>query len=173
MLNRSQKEQQVADLTALLKEAPAAFLADYRGINVEQETELRAKLRAAGVNYRVAKNNLLKLAARDADAGCLEEYLVGPTAIAFAGNDPVAPAKVLSEFAKSVDAFEVKAGVMGGKLMTVADIQALSDLPSREQLLASALSSMNAPVSNFVGTLAAIPRSLVNVLSAIKDQKAA
>ena len=173
MLNRSQKEQQVAELTEQLKATSAAFLADYRGINVEQETALRAKLREAGVTYKVVKNNLLKLAAKDADVTCLNEYMAGPTAIAFAGADVVAPAKILSEFAKTVQAFELKAGVMGGKLMTAADIQALSDLPSREQLLASALSSMNAPVSNFVGVMAAIPRSLVNVLTAVKDQKAA
>lgn len=172
-MNRSQKEQQVAELTQQLNEAPAAFLADYRGINVEQETELRAKLREAGVSYKVVKNNLLKLAARETGTECLEEFLAGPTAIAFAGKDVVAPAKVLSDFAKDVEAFELKAGVMSGKLMSIADITALSDLPSREQLLASALSSMNAPVSNFVGTMAAIPRSLVNVLNAVKDQKAA
>ncbi|MBW2520659.1 MAG: 50S ribosomal protein L10, partial [Deltaproteobacteria bacterium] len=107
------------------------------------------------------------------DAECLDEFLVGPTAIAFAKEDPVAPAKALVEFAKSHEAFELKAGVLDGKLLSPADIKALSDLPSREELLAKMLGSMSAPASNFVGVLAAIPRSMVQVLSAIKDQKEA
>jgi len=89
------------------------------------------------------------------------------------GDDPVAPAKILSKFAKDIEAFELKAGVLSGKLLSVADISALAALPSREELLAKALSSMNAPVSNFVGTMAAIPRSLVQVLNAIGQDKAA
>ena len=170
-MNRSSKEQVVAELSARLADAKAAFLADFRGLNVEQATELRAKLREAGVDYRVVKNTLLKLASQGTEAECLTGELTGPTAIALALEDPVATAKVLTEFAKANDKFELKSGALGGKLLTDADIKALADLPSREQLLASMLSSMNAPLSNFVGTLAAIPRSLVTVMAAIRDQK--
>lgn len=172
-MNRTEKEQIVQELAGRLQETPAAFLADYRGINVEQATRLRRELTQAGVEYRVVKNNLLKLAAKDTPAEALQEFCAGPTAIALSGEDPVAPAKILSKFAKDIEKFDLKGGVLSGKLLSVADINALADLPSREELLAKALSSMNAPVSNFVGTMAAIPRSLVQVLNAIGQNKAA
>ncbi|MBW6509285.1 MAG: 50S ribosomal protein L10 [Desulfuromonadales bacterium] len=172
-MNRTEKEQVVQELAKRLAETDAAFLADYRGINVDQATRLRRELTQAGVEYRVVKNNLIKLAAKGTSAEPLQKFCAGPTAIALAGADPVTPAKILSKFAKDVQAFELKAGVLGGKLLSVADINALADLPSREELLAKALASMNAPVSNFVGTLAAIPRSLVQVLNAIGQSKAA
>ncbi len=172
-MNRTEKEQIVQDLTKRLTETQATFLADYRGINVEQATQLRRELTQAGVEYRVVKNNLLKLAAQGTPAEALQPYCAGPTAIALSGTDPVAPAKILSKFAKEIDAFELKAGVLSGKLLSVAEISALAALPSREELLAKALSSMNAPITNFVGTMAAIPRSLVQVLNSIGQNKAA
>ena len=104
-MNRSGKEQVVAELSERLAEAKAAFLADFRGLNVEQATALRAKLREAGVDYRVIKNTLLKLAAQGTTAECLTGELSGPTAIAMAIDDPVATAKALTEFAKSNDKF--------------------------------------------------------------------
>jgi large subunit ribosomal protein L10 len=172
-LNRSSKEQVVSELASKLGAAKASFLADYRGLTVEQVNQLRGKLREVGVDYRVVKNTLLKLAAKGTNSACLEEYLVGPTAIAIAVDDPVASAKVLSEYAKQNSKFELKVGALDGKVLSLADIKALSDLPSREVLLAKLLGSINAPVSNFVGVLAAVPRSLVQVLAAIQDKKAA
>ena len=172
-MNRTEKEQIVQELSERLSTTVAAFVADYRGINVEQATRLRRELTQAGVEYRVVKNNLLKLAAKGTPAEGLQDFCAGPTAIALSGADPVAPAKILSKFAKDVTAFELKAGVLSGTVLTVADINALADLPSREELLAKALSCMNAPLSNFVGTMAAIPRSLVQVLNAIGQNKAA
>lgn len=172
-MNRTEKEQMVAELSQKLGQASAAFVADYRGVNVGQVTKLRADLRNAGVDYRVAKNTLLRLATKATGTTGLDAFLAGPTAIAFAGSDPVAPAKILSEFAKTCDKFELKGGILNGKALSVADVKALAELPSREQLLAKMLGSLNAPVTNFVGVLAAVPRSLVNVLTAIRDQKAA
>ncbi|SEA83222.1 LSU ribosomal protein L10P [Desulfuromusa kysingii] len=172
-MDRTEKEQIVQNLTQRLADAPATFVADYRGINVEQATQLRRELTQVGVEYQVIKNSLLKLAAQGTPAEGLQPYCAGPTAIALSGSDPVAPAKILSKFAEEIDAFELKAGVLSGKLMSVAEISALAALPSREELLAKALSSMNAPVSNFVGTMAAMPRSLVQVLNAIGQSKAA
>jgi len=172
-MNRTEKEQIVQELSQRLADAPATFLADYRGINVDQATQLRRELTQVGVEYRVVKNKLLKLAAQGTSSEQLQSYCVGPTAIAIADTDPVAPAKVLSAFAKAVDAFELKAGILDGNLLSVAEISALAALPSREELLAKALSSMNAPITNFVGTLAAVPRSLVQVLGAIGENKAA
>lgn len=172
-MDKKSKEAVIAEFSSKLMEAKAAFLADYRGLNVEQANELRRKLRDAGVEYRVVKNTLLRLATKGTPAECLNEYLNGPTAIAFANDDPVAPAKALVEFAKHNKVFELKAGVLDGQLLTIDDIRALSDLPSREQLLATILRSLNAPATNFVGVMAAVPRSLVQVLSAINDQKEA
>jgi len=170
-LNKQSKEALVEEFAEKLKAAKSAFLADYRGLDVEQANTLRRKLQDVGVEYRVVKNTLLRLAARDTDAACLDEFLSGPTAIALATDDPVAPAKALVAFAKENKDFELKAGMLDGKLLALDDIKALSALPGREELLAKLLRTMNAPVTNFVGVLAAVPRSFVQVLAAIKDQK--
>lgn len=172
-MNKNSKEQVVADLAAKLATAKASFLADYRGLNVDQVNALRGELRKAGVEYQVVKNTLLRLAAKGTGAECLDPHLAGPTAIAIVETDPVAPAKVLAEFAKANNKFELKAGALDGKLLSIEDIKALAELPPREVLLAKMLGSLNAPATNFVGVLAAIPRSLVQVLAAIQDQKAA
>lgn len=172
-MKKDNKEQLVAELAEKLEASKAAFLADYRGLNVEQVNQLRTQLRGVGIEYRVAKNTLLKLAARGTGAECLSGFLEGPTAIAIATGDPVAPAKILSDFARANAKFALKGGALGGKALTAADIQALADLPSREVLLAKMLGSINAPVSNFVGVLAAVPRSLVQVLAAVQEKKAA
>lgn len=172
-MDKSGKQQLVTELAGKLSDARGTFLADYRGLTVEQATELRKKLHEAGVEYRVVKNTLLRLASKGTDVEALDEYLNGPTAIAIIQGDPVAPAKVLSDLAKDSKVFELKAGTLGEKVISAADIEALAKLPSREELLAKMLSTVNAPVSNFVGTLGAIPRQMVQVLSAIKDQKAA
>lgn len=172
-MNRNSKEQLVAEMAEKLAGAKAAFVADYRGLNVEQVTKLRTALRDAGCEYKVFKNTLLKLAAKGTKNEVLDPYLAGPTAVAIAPGDPVAPAKVLADFAKANQKFELKGGVLDGKVLTVADIQALAELPSREVLLGKLLGSLNAPASNFVGVLAAIPRSLVLALAAIQEKKAA
>jgi large subunit ribosomal protein L10 len=172
-LNRTSKEKVVSELAEKLASAKAAFLADYRGLNVDMVNNLRGQLRGVSVDYLVVKNTLLKLAAKGTSAECLNDHLAGPTAIAIVMDEPVAPAKVLTDFAKANPKFELKAGALDGKLLSVDDIKALSELPSREVLLAKVLGSLNAPASNFVGVLAAIPRSLVQVLAAIQDQKAA
>ena len=160
-LNKQSKHDLVAELAEQLKGTKAAFLADYRGLNVEKSTELRRKLRAAGAEYRVIKNTLLRLAAQGTPAACLDPELKGPTSVTLVTSDPVAPAKALIEFAKANQAFELKVGMLDGKLLQAADIKALAELPSREVLLGRLLGTLNAPTSNFVGVLAAVPRSLV------------
>ena len=172
-MKRDEKEKQIEVLAEMLKNAKAAFVADYRGVSVGDVTKLRADLRNAGVEYRVAKNTLVKLASKGTDCEVLNDFLTGPNAIAVSTDDPVAPAKILNDFAKANKHFELKAGVLGGKLLSAAEITALADLPSREVLLAKVLGSISAPTSNFVGLLAAVPRSLLTVLKAIEDQKAA
>jgi len=171
-LNKERKQQVVAELHEKLQRAKAVFLADFRGMNVGKATALRNELRKSAVEYKVVKNTLLELASRETDKESLSPHYVGPTAVALSYDDPVAAAKVLSRFAKEQQAtFKLKAGVLSGKVISVADIQALADLPSREVLLAQLLATMQAPTTNFVGVLAAVPGSFVRLLNAIKTQK--
>jgi large subunit ribosomal protein L10 len=171
-LNKNSKQQIVAELHDKLTRAKAVFLADFRGLNVGKATQLRNELRKSDIEYKVVKNTLLELASRDTDKAALSEHFAGPTAIALSYADPVAAAKVLSKFAKEQNAvFKLKGGILTGKSMSVADIQALADLPSREVLIAKMLGSMQAPSSNFVRVLAAVPGGFVRVLNAIREKK--
>ncbi len=171
-MNRDSKQKIVAEVHDKLESAKAVFLADFRGMDVEKANALRSELRKVTVEYRVIKNTLLELASKDTDKAALSSHYKGPTAIAFSYDDPVSAAKVLSRFAKdNQNVFKLKAGILSGKSISVSDIQALADLPSREVLIAKMLGAMNAPVANFVGTLAAVPGSLVRVLDAVKAKK--
>ncbi len=171
-MNKENKQQVVTELHEKLKRAKAVFLADFRGMNVGKATDLRNELRKASVEYKVVKNTLLDLASRDTDKEQLSPHYAGPTAIAFSYDDPVSAAKVLSRFAKEQQAtFKLKAGVLSGKVISAADIQALADLPSREVLLAKLLGTIQAPTANFVGVLAAVPASFVRALDAIRARK--
>lgn len=172
-MNKNSKQELVTEMHERLARAKAVFLADFRGMNVEKATTLRNELRAASVEYKVFKNTLLDLAAKGTDVECISPYLAGPTAIAISYDDPVAAAKVLNKFAKDPQGnFALKAGMLSGKVLDVNQIQALADLPSREVLIAKMLGSMQAPATNFVGVLAALPGSLVRALDAIRAQKA-
>jgi large subunit ribosomal protein L10 len=167
------KKQIVEDLKGKFASTQVVIVTDYKGLNVAQMTELRRKLSEANVEYQVVKNTLLTRASKDTDAELLADVFKGPSAIALSFDDPVAPAKVLTQFAKENDKLEIKAGVMSGKLMDLDEIIALSKLPSREELLAKVLSVMNAVPTGFVQALADVPRRMVNVLNAIKEQKEA
>jgi len=172
-LNRDNKQELVTEMHERLTRAKAVFLADFRGMSVDKATTLRNELRGASVEYKVFKNTLLDRAAQGTDMECLSPYLSGPTAIAISYDDPVSAAKVLSKFAKDPQGkFILKVGVLSGKVLDVKQIQALAELPSREVLLAKMLGSMQAPATNFVGVLAALPGSLVRALDAIRAQKA-
>jgi len=171
-LNRDSKQKLITEMQEKLKSAKAVFLADFRGMSVTQATQLRNELRKASVEYKVVKNTLLELASRGTDKEGLISHYTGPTAVAFSYDDPVAAAKVLSRCAKEQQAtFKLKAAVLTGKIISVADIQALAELPSREVLLAKLLGTMNAPIANFVGTLAAVPAGFVRILDAIRAKK--
>lgn len=171
-MNREGKQKLINEMQEKLKSAKAVFLADFRGMNVTQATDLRNQLRNASVEYKVVKNTLLELASRGTDKEGLISHYAGPTAVALSYDDPVAAAKVLTKCAKEQQAtFKLKAAVLTGKTISVADIQALADLPSREVLLAKLLGTMNAPITGFVCTLAAVPGSFVRVLDAIRSKK--
>lgn len=168
---RSQKEQEVAELSDKLARVKGAVLTEYRGLNVSQITRLRRKLRDAGVEYRVVKNTLLRLAARQAGLAGLDPYLAGPTAVAFGYQDPVSPARVLSEFAREFKQLAIKAGVLEGKIIDREGVRFLAELPSRELLLARVLGGMKSPLAGLAVVLNAPLQGLARVLQAVREQK--
>ncbi|HHW31160.1 MAG TPA: 50S ribosomal protein L10 [Clostridiaceae bacterium] len=168
----NQKKEVVSQLTEKLKASESIILADYRGLTVEQDTELRSALRKAGVEYRVIKNTLIKFAAKESGLEELNPFLVGPTALAISDSDPVAPAKVLYEYANKYNNLELKAGIVNGKLVDVKGIKELAELPPKEVLLAKVLGGFNAPIAGLVNVLNANIRGLVVALNAIAEKKA-
>ena len=168
-----QNKKVVADLVEVLKSAQAGVLVDYRGITVEQDTQLRNKLREAGVEYKVVKNTLTRFAANEVGYQELDSSLHGPTALAISSTDPVAPAKVLSDFAKDVEAIEIKAGFLDGKVISLDGIKTLANTPSREVLIAKIMGSLNSPISKLVRTLQALVDNGVEPAEIGKDAPAA
>lgn len=168
----NQKRKIVEDISNRIKAAKAIIFADYRGLTVEQDTELRNALRKAGVDYKVVKNTLARFAVKENGLDDINPYLVGPTSMASSENDPVAPAKVLSEYAKKFDKLEIKAGVVEGKVIDLKGIKELAELPPREVLVAKALGGLKAPITGLVNVLNGNIRGLVVALKAIAEQKA-
>ena len=171
---RIEEKQQIAeDLRERLSKSAIIVLTDYKGLDVAAMNDLRRKLRAEDIEYQVVKNTLLIRASEDNDIALSKDYFKGPSAIALSYDDPIAPAKVLSQFAKENNKLEIKAGVMNGQVLDANAIKALAKLPSREVLLGQLLSALNAVPTSFVRTIAEIPRGFVSVLAAIRDQKEA
>lgn len=171
----SEKQAVVAELTEKLQNASAGVIVDYRGITVAEDTELRAKMREAGVDYFVMKNTLLRFAVKNAGLDELTDVLKGTTSIALCQGDPVAAAKVVSEFSKKLapqEKFTVKAGFVDGKVIDPAGVKALADLPSKEVLVATVLGTMIAPIRGLATVLDANISGLARVIQAIADQKA-
>jgi len=171
MLNISQKKELVERLAKQLATAQISILVDYKGINVQKMTDLRASLREAGVQMEVVKNTILNLASQNTDCALMQEYFTGPSAIVLSDTDPVAPAKILVDFAKDNEKLEIKAAAFNGRLMGVDQIKELAKMPSREELLGKLVYTLNAVPTSFVNVLAGVPRGFVNVLNGIKDQK--
>jgi large subunit ribosomal protein L10 len=167
------KQQITEDLHDRFARSAIIVLTDYKGLDVTSINELRRKLRDANIEYQVVKNTLLVRAAEDTEIALIKDHFKGPSAVAISYDDPVAPAKVLTQFAKENDKLEIKVGVLNGKVLDVQAIKALAMLPSREVMLAHVLSTINAVPTSFVRVLAEVPRSMLNVLTAIKDQKEA
>ncbi len=149
----------------------AVVLADYRGLNVSALTQLRRRLGEAGVELRVVKNTLTAIAARQTGLGGLEGLLVGPTAIAFAPGDPVAPAKIISDFAREHKELAIKGGVLEGKVIGADDVRSLALLPPREVMLGRVAVTIAMPMSALAGALAGVMRNLVYSLDAVRRQK--
>ncbi len=170
-MNRTEKQETVKTFTEKVKNVKAFVLAGYSGLTVAQMTDLRRKLNTSKSSISVIQNRLFKRALKSLAIEGLDEYLKGPVAMASSDVDPVAPAKVLSQFAKDNTKLKLKAGFMDKKVLTLSMLNELANLPSREILLARALGAMSAPATNFVGVLAALPRQLVTVINAIKEKK--
>lgn len=169
-LNLEEKKAAVAEISAKVAESQAIVVAEYRGLEVGDMTVLRAKARASGVYLRVLKNTLARRAVSDTAFAGLADHMVGPLAYGMS-SDPVAVAKVMNEFAKSNEKFVVKAGAMANVMMSTKDIATLANLPSRDQLLAKLLGTMQAPIAQFVRTLNEVPTKFVRGLAAVRDAK--
>ena len=150
----------VAKLAERMQEAQAGVIADYRGLTVAQDTELRAKLREAGVEYTVVKNTLTSLAAEKIGLEGLEPVLHGPTALATSSTDVVAPAKVLVDFAKTNEQLEIKGGFVEGKVISVDEVKVYASIPNKETLIAKMMGSLQSPIASLVRTLDAIAKDM-------------
>ncbi|PMD68353.1 50S ribosomal protein L10 [Companilactobacillus nuruki] len=150
------KQAQVDEIAKQLVGAKSVIVVDYLGLTVEQVTEMRAELREQGATMQVIKNTILRRAAEKAGVEGLEEYFVGPTAIAYSETDPVGPAKVAAKFAKDVEAVEIKGGIIEGKAATLDQIQELATLPDRDGLLSMLVSVLQAPVRDFAMVVKAV-----------------
>ena len=152
----NEKKQAVAQMVEKLQKAQAGVFVDYRGLTVSEDTDLRNKLRAAGVEYKVIKNTLTRFAAKEVGYDELDPILNGPTSLAISYEDPVAPAKVIAEFAKGNDKLEIKSGFLDGKVISIDEIKTLANTPSRDVLIAKLMGSLNSPVSSLARVLQAI-----------------
>lgn len=167
----AKKKQLVETLSEKIQGAKSFVLADYRGLTVEQDTELRSALRKANIEYKVVKNSMVRFAVKQNDLDELESHLVGPTSMAISSEDPIAPVKVLSEYAKKFKKLELKVGVVEGRITDLDGLKAIAELPSREELIAKTVGMFNAPIYGLVNVLDANIRGLVVALSAIAEQK--
>jgi large subunit ribosomal protein L10 len=170
---REEKAAVIAEVRGKLEAADAAIVTEYRGMSVTALAQLRRELRNAGAEYKVYKNTLARFAVREAGLEALEEFLTGPTAIAFVKGDAAAAAKALREQAKTNPLLIVKGGVVGTTAMSKKDLDVLADLPSREVLLAQFAGALQAPLVKTAGLLQALPRNMAYGLKALIDQQAA
>ena len=167
---RPEKVAVVTEVRQRFEAADAALLTEYRGLNVKALAELRRQLRPAGGEYKVYKNTLVRFAARDLGAAELEALLTGPTAITFVRGDAAAAAKTLRDYARTNQNLVVKGGLLGGKVLSAGDVQALADLPSRDVMLAQLAGAFQAPLAKMAGLLQALPRNFAYGLKALIDQ---
>lgn len=169
-LNLEEKKAIVAEVSTQITNAQAIIIAEYRGLEVGQLTQLRAKTRESGIYFRVIKNSLVRRAVADTPYAELAKHMVGPLAYGI-GADPVAAAKVLHEFSKGNDKFVIKVGAIGEQVISRDEITALAALPSRDELLSKLLGTMQAPIAKFVQTLNEVPTRFVRGLAMVRDSK--
>lgn len=172
-MNKREKEQVVADLQKQIEQYKAVVLTNYRGLNVEQMTQLRRRLREEKVAYNVVKNTLMKLASKGTDLEKLNDYFEGPTAIAIAYGDFVSLAKILSEFQKNQPVLQIKAGLIEGKVTSPEEVKSLASMPSKEVLLGQILGGIQIPAVQVTGTIMSVLQPVVGTIQARVDQLAA
>ncbi len=170
-MDRKTKEQIVSELQKKLKKANMGVLTSFSGMNVEKMEALRNELRKSDAEWKVVKNTLLRIASNDTDFSILADHFKWPVAITLGYKDPVAPAKILVDFAKKNPELEIKIGVLDKKLLSKSDLNVLAELPSKEVLLGKLVSVMAAVPTSLVTVLSGVPRSLVQVLNAYCDKK--
>jgi large subunit ribosomal protein L10 len=168
---RPEKVQAVTDIREGLESAEAVFLTEYRGLSVPAVQDLRRALRDAGAEYKVVKMTLAKLAAGDAGIAGLDEYLAGPTALAFAKSDPVATAKALKDFSKDHEVFILKAGYLSGNILSPEEISRLAEIEPREVLLAKIAGAAKAPLFSAAGMFGSFTRNAASMFSQLLDKK--
>ena len=169
---KERKAETVQALVGRLRRSPTIYLTDFTGLDVARLTELRRKLRAAGVEYVVVKNTLAKRAFGEARVAGLEAHLEGPTGLVLAGDDPVAAAKVLTDFAKENATLAVKVGLVEGKAIAPDQVTRLAHLPSKMELLGQLGGALQAPLAGLVGAMNGLLTMMVGALEALKDQRA-
>ena len=170
-MKRDEKASKVSALNETFSKAKFAVVADYRGLKVTELEKLRRELKKNDAQIQVAKNTLLKLAVQGTDYEVLSEYFTGTTAVTVSFEDPVGPAKALADFAKDYKALVIRSAALDGSVLSADDVNALSKLPSKPELQAKLLGTMAAVPTGLVQVLSAVPRSFLNVLQAVNEQK--
>jgi large subunit ribosomal protein L10 len=170
-LERAKKEQVVADLHEKLQRASSAILTDFKGMTVAQMTDFRNALAAESLDYQVIKNTLMRIASKEAGADALIPHLKGTCAVVIGYGDPSVPAKIIRKYAKTNDKLQIKAGTLGKSLLNPDQIGALADLPPREELLAKLLGTLTAVPTSLVTVLSGVPRAFVGVLAAMQRKR--
>jgi large subunit ribosomal protein L10 len=168
---KAEKEKTVDELREKFSQTKSLFLTDFRGLNVEQMTDLRRNLKEKKAEYRITKNTLIRLAAKGGRFEGALDYLEGPTGLVFSFENPVIPAKVLYEIHKKIEKPKIKIIWMEGRLLGESQLRSLALLPSKEVILAQIVGGLNSPVANFVGTLQGVIRNFVGLLDAIREER--
>lgn len=165
------KKENIEEIKEKIEKSQSVVLVDYRGLDVEQITELRGKYRDAGVDYKVYKNTMMRFAFKDLGLEDFNEYLKGPSAVAFGYDDPVQAAKITSDFIEDNEDLEIKAGIVNGSVVGIDAINNLAKLPSKEVLIGQVLRGFNSPIQGLTNVLQGTIRSLAIVLNAIGEEK--